>query len=89
MPAIAVFKILPQYDYDNDGNLYVTGKCRYAGQSVSAGDIDWATSVPINALAATINAALVDAAVQAVFDMDAVTIGILDKKTIIGGAVGL
>lgn len=70
-----------------DDVLY-SGSARCSGMSPSSEDITWSVSVAPNALAATVNDTIKDAAINAA-DVAGYVVGALDKKTVIGGAVGL
>ena len=64
------------------------GIARVSGMGPSDPSISWFVDVSPNALAATVNQAIIDAAIDAV-EAESYTVGILDKKTVIAGAVGL
>lgn len=68
--------------FEVDGNAIV-------GNGVTGTFLTWTTPpVSYNALAATINAAIKDAAITAAAAAG-FSVGALDKKTLFGGAVGL
>lgn len=90
MPAIViVVNEYAQYDSD-DSNMTIGGTYFCAGTQAATGSGggSWSAVVPIDALASTINAAIKDAAIAAAAGYE-ITVGAQDKKTIIGGAVGL
>jgi len=68
-----------------EGEIVLSGTA-YA--SPDSGSIPWETTVSRGDLAATINAAMKTAAIAAA-DVAGYTVGALDKKTLLGGAVGL
>lgn len=70
-------------DYVNIG-----GNARVNGMGVEDANIDWNVDVPCNAAAATINEAIRDAAITQA-ELLEYEIGVLDKKTLVGAAVGL
>jgi hypothetical protein len=61
---------------------------RCTGMDPEDMDVTWSVEVDPGDLAATINAAVKDAAIAAA-EVRGYTVGALDKKTLIGGAVGL
>lgn len=73
-------------------NLYIDSDILYINADVSASPglpaTNFAVQVSPSALAATINAAVKDAAIARV-EAEGYTVGVLDKKNIFGGAVGL
>jgi hypothetical protein len=66
----------------------IEGMARCTGMTPEDMDITWSVDVDPGDLAATINDACKDAAIAAA-EAREYTIGALDKKTLIGGAVGL
>lgn len=60
----------------------------YAGQTSEQGPYSFTVDVARSATATQVNTALVDAAVAACAIRE-VTVGLLDKKTLVGGAIGL
>jgi len=75
--------------YDNvSTNVFYTGIARCTGMTSDNASINWNVQVAPGALAATVNTAIRDAAITAVGDAG-YTVGALDKKTLIGAAVGL
>lgn len=75
--------------YETGDDVQYQGKARCSGMVAADPDVEWYANVSPSALAATINAAIKDAAIAAALDQQDITVGALDKKTIIGGAVGL
>lgn len=69
-------------------DIRITGVGRCTAMGLEHPEIEWATDVAPGALAATINAAIKAAAIDAA-DLRGYTVGLLDKKTLLGGAVGL
>jgi len=69
-------------------NIRYSGSCRLSGMTPESEGVTWSVDVPPGALASTINTAIKDAAVAAA-EAAEYTVGALDKKTLIGGAVGL
>jgi len=72
---------------DEAADVHYSGDI-YVGQTSEQGPYSFSVDVPRSALAATINAAIITAAVTACAARD-ITVGALDNKTLIGGAVGL
>ncbi len=68
------------------GNLRLDGHAVLS--DVGSPDISWNTAISFTALSSTINAAVRDAAVDAAA-VAGYTVGVLDKKTLFTGAVGL
>ncbi len=66
------------------GTLKITGIAGVSGSDM----FSWETEVAFNAVAATITAAIKDAAIAAAV-AESYTVGALDKKTLFGGAAGL
>lgn len=69
-------------------DVQYSGGARCSGMTSTDPTIEWLTSVDPGALAATVNAAIKDAAIAAAADAG-FTVGALDKKTLLAGAVGL
>lgn len=72
----------------SSGSINYNGNCRASSMTNSDPNLYWNIDVPATALALTVNAACKDAGI-AVCAANGFTIGLLDKKTIIGSAVGL
>lgn len=74
---------------DSSDDIEYQGYCRCSGMDASDQSIPWVTgAVAVGALAATINDAIKAAAIVAAGDAG-YTVDALDKKTLLGGAVGL
>lgn len=69
-------------------DIYYGGVARCSGMDNEDPSINWSCEIAPTALAATVNNTILGAAVDAA-DIAGYTVGMLDKKTIIGGAVGL
>lgn len=65
-----------------------SGVCRLSGMNATMESMEWTATASPGALAATVNAAIKDAAI-AVAVAAGFTVGVLDKKTLLGGAIGL
>ena len=73
---------------END-DLEYSGSARCSGWTAYDSTVFWTTDpVSTSALAATVNAEIKEAAIAAA-DVAGCTVGALDKKTVLGGAVGL
>ncbi len=77
--------IIPTDLSHGSSSVFITFK---AFAQPDSGALSGVAEVAWNALAAEVNAAIKDAAVQAAANAG-YTVGALDKKTLIGGAVGL
>lgn len=64
------------------------GYCLCTGMDQNDAQIVWGAEIAVGALASTINSTVKDAAIAAA-GLEGYTVGALDKKTLIGGAVGL
>lgn len=76
---------------DGDGmtnDINYSGYCRCGDMDGNDSAITWNTSLASNSLAATVNAAIKTSATAAATTAGH-TVGLLDKKTLIGSAVGL
>ena len=73
---------------ESGDDLVWTGQARCSGMTSADDTISWSATVDPGALAATVNQAFKDAAVAAAGDAG-FTVGLGDKKTLIGAAVGL
>ncbi len=86
--VILVTDLRPADDAGDD--LLVAGTARLSTMSPSADSVPWSVQFDPTQLAATINEAIKDAAIAAAeaepYNFD---VGLLDKKTLIGGAIGL
>lgn len=69
-------------------DIRITGVARCTGMGLADPEIEWFAEVSPGALAATINAAIKAAAIDAAAVRE-YTVGALDKKTLLAGAVGL
>lgn len=72
---------------EGDG-ITVGGYARLSGMSPSDSNIPWSTEVNPSQLATAINEAIKDAAIAAA-EAAEYTVGVLDKKTVFRGAMGL
>ena len=73
---------------EDDSYINIGGYVRAGGMSAELGSVVWDVNVPANALAGTINSAIKDAAITQL-ELLEISVGALDKKTLLGGAVGL
>lgn len=69
-------------------DVFYTGIARCSGMTSDDPSLSWNVQVSPESLAATINDAIKTVAI-AVAAAAGITVGALDKKTLIGGAVGL
>jgi len=69
-------------------DVVISGFCRLSGMTQADDPIPWSVQFAPTTLAATINAAIRDSAIAAA-EAEDFEIGLLDKKTLIGGAIGL
>lgn len=84
MAHIAIF--VGSIGNGENGTLFISGEARLS----DGGDaVPWDLTVAHNALAATINTAIKDAAIAAADLAGHEAVGALDKKTLYAGAVGL
>lgn len=74
-----------------DDTYVLTGHCICTGMEAEAAPWPFVTAeLPFTTLAAAVNVAISDAAVAAAANLDPpVTVGITDKKTLVGAAGGL
>lgn len=84
--AIYVYDIATE---DGSSNVVYRCKIRSSGMTHTSGDVLFDVVVAPNALAATVNSSIKDAALQAAQDYELGTVQLTDKKTLVGGAVGL
>ena len=73
---------------DSGDDIRIQGSCRLSGMTPADESIGWSVDVAPGALAAAMNSAIKDAAIAAA-ELAGYTVGALDKKTLLGGAVGL
>jgi len=74
-------------DDTGDGILY-SGVCRCSGMTSADPSINWWLNLDAGTLAASVNSGIKTAAVNAATAAGQ-TIGMLDKKTLVGAAVGV
>lgn len=74
-----------------DDTYVIQGHCIHTGMEAEAAPwIFFTQELPFTTLAASLNVEIVNAAVAAAAELDPpVTVGILDKKTLVGGAGGI
>lgn len=89
MAHIVIFHIGVTPNYEGGDDLVYTGHARCSGMAPETPDLGWNIAVDPGALATTINTAIKDAAIAVALSDNDITVGALDKKTIIGGAIGL
>lgn len=89
MAGLVIFHIEPGINTEGGDDIVYTGRARCSGMGPTDGDITWMAIVDPASLATSINEAIKSAAIDAALEQQSVTIGVLDKKTIIGGALGL
>lgn len=73
---------------EGTSDVYVGGDCRTSDMETADPSIAWSAQVSPSDLAATVNTAIKNAAIAAAAN-EGHTVGILDKKTVLGGATGL
>ena len=73
---------------ENTTDVFVGGDCRTSDMVTADPSLYWSAQVGVSDLAATINTACKNAAILVAADSGH-TVGALDKKTLLGGAVGL
>lgn len=88
MSSLVIFHIEPGPFFEGGDDIVYTCRGRCSGMAPEDVDLYFSAQVDPTALATTINAAIVAAGV-AEAAVAGYTVGILDKKTIIGGALGL
>jgi len=84
MSSIAIF--LDSISHGTGGTLTIAGNVFVEGAEEP---LNWSVAVSFNALAATVNAAIKDKAIEVVESETEFTVGLLDKKNLYSGAVGL
>lgn len=87
MAHIAILVISIGADDDGKGLVY-SGIARCSDMTKVDSQINWSVSVASDALADTVNTALVNAAIGAAASAG-IVVGPLDRKTLIGAAIGL
>ena len=85
MPDIFITDIRFDRDASSAGECHVMFNTNVDGEASSWG---FDVNISMSALAANINTAIKDAAVAGLATVD-ITVGVFDKKTLFGGAVGL
>jgi hypothetical protein len=86
MPDIVIVNHPELVAFGTDEAADVRYSCDvYAGQTSEQGPYNFTVDLPRGTLAAAVNAALIDAAVTACAVRE-ITVGLLDKKTLVGGA---
>lgn len=89
MADIVIFVSGYSANSETTDDLEYSGTCRCSGMDATDDSITWATAaVAVGALATTVNTAIKDAAIAAA-GVAGYTVGGLDKKTLLGGAIGL
>lgn len=73
---------------DSGSDIFFSGTARTSDMVYTDAPVSWYTTTGYSALASTINSTVKNAAI-AQASLDGWTVGLLDKKTLIGGAVGL
>lgn len=73
---------------ESGDDVEYSGICRCTGMDNEDPSIEWTATADPGALASTINQAIKTAAISAA-DIAGYVVGALDKKTLLGGAVGL
>lgn len=88
MPDITIYVASMNAPPENEEGISLYGSARCTGMDDTDEDIAWTVLVDHGALTTTINSAIREAAIAAA-DLRGYTVGALDKKTLIGAAVGL
>lgn len=88
MSSIIIFVNNVQTSEDSM-DVLISGKIRGSEMTHANADYVFSAIVPVDALASTINATIKQAALDACNGWEYSAVGALDKKTLIGGAVGL
>jgi hypothetical protein len=73
---------------DAGSDVLYTGYARTSDMTSADGSVTWYSSNPADTLVATVNANIKAAAMAAAADAG-ITVGALDKKTLVGAVVGL
>jgi len=88
MASIVIFDVEVS-GFSGTDDVSYSGRARCSGMAQNDSPLGWDTgAISPGSLATTVNAAIKDAAIASATDANFI-IGALDKKTLIGGAVGL
>lgn len=87
--ASIVIHVTGMGGHNGNGDLYVGGVCRTSDMVIEDPSVSFYATFAPTALAATINEAIKDAAITAAEAEGYGPVGLLDKKSVLGGAVGL
>lgn len=73
---------------ENTTDIFISGDCRTSDMVTADPSVNWSAQVSPSALASAVNTAIKNAAIAAA-EAAGFSVGLLDKKNVLGGATGL